>query len=324
MRVKLHDVARRAGVSSGTASMALRLDPRVAEKTRERVQNAAEALGYVPNQIGRALRSQRSYLIGYLLPTATASFYPELIAGISEVSVAGGYGLILAATEESIDSEQFHLRFLREKCVDGIIVSHYHREMTGNLLRFDADVGPVVVCDFPTFDPAIPAARVDDDLATRITTEHLIGLGHCRLAYCFCATEHSLSRFRACAAALSAHDLPAPVLCESAGDLARALRSESRPTGIVCYSDAHAVEAKHAVEELALRVPADVSIVGFDDMPYAAWPELDLTTLAQPKREIGRASAELLLARIEGRPAESRILEGELIVRGSTAPPCER
>ncbi len=201
-----------------------------AGKTRQRIQHLAVELGYSPNHVGRALQMRRSLLVGYLLPAATESFYPELIRGISEVVVAEGYGLLLSSIEKSIQCEQAQLELLRQKCVDGLIVSYYHRDTIGSLARFENEVGPIVICDWQTYDPAVPEVRVDDAAAIGTTTEHLLDLGHERLAYCFGGSEYRLARFQASATTASSRQIVPPSLCETPDDLARLLGSPQPPT----------------------------------------------------------------------------------------------
>ncbi len=320
MTTTLKDVARSARVSIGTASLALNGDPRVAEGTRRRVRRAAERLAYVPSNLGRALRTRSSSLIGYIIPTATSSFYDELLEGVSEVATAAGYGLLLAVTGESPEAERAHLRLLREKRADGVIVSFCTPEGLPELRRHAEAGAPVVACDIALPGAPFPEVRVDDVRATRMAAAHLYGLGHRRLAYAFCVNENARSRLAACRAEAASRGMPEPVACETQGDLKAALSGPARATGVVAYSDRHAVEVRHAAAALGLRVPQDVSVVGFDDVFFAGWPELDLTTVRQPRKEIGQEAARAVIAAIAGEKREICRLEGVLVVRGSTGP----
>jgi DNA-binding LacI/PurR family transcriptional regulator len=310
-----------AGVSPATVCLALKDDPRVAVTTRERIRDLAGRLGYVPNHVGRALRGQRSLLVGYLVPSVTASFYNELIQGIGEVVEAEGYGLVVSVTGESPEREQDRISLLRQKRVDGLIVSHCHRASMPAFTRLVEGGTPVVFCDFECFEDGFPQVRVDDRRATRLAAQHLLDLGHRRLAYCFWVNENSLNRYRACAEAMTERGLAGPALCADAAELGNLLSADERPTAVVCYSDEHAVQVRHAAAERGLDVPDDLSVVGFDDMPYADWPELSLTTIAQPRKEIGRTAARVLLECVAGQPGRDAFLDPSLTVRGSTAPP---
>jgi DNA-binding LacI/PurR family transcriptional regulator len=320
MTIALKDVARHAHVSVATASLALQDDPRVAEATRLRVRSAAESLAYVPSNLGRALRARKSSLIGFIIPTATSSFYDELLEGVSEVATAAGYGLLVAVTGESPEAERAHLRLFREKRADGVIVSFCTPEGLPELRRHAESGAPVVVCDFALPGTPFPEVRVDDVRATRMAAAHLFDLGHRRLAYAFCVNENARSRLAACRAEAAARGAPRPVACATPEDLAAAFEGPRRVTGVLAYSDRHAVQVRHVAAELGLRVPQDVSVVGFDDVFFAAWPELDLTTVRQPRKEIGREAARFVIAAIAGKEHEPRPLEGQLVVRGSTGP----
>ena len=320
MTVVLKDVAQRAHVSIATASLALQDDPRVAEATRRRVRLAAEHLAYVPSNLGRALRARKSSLIGFIIPSATSSFYDELLEGVSEVAMAAGYGLLVAVTGESPEAERAHLRLFREKCADGVIVSFCTPEGLPELQRHAKAGVPVVACDVELPGVPFPEVRVDDVRATRLAAAHLFELGHRRLAYAFCINENARTRLVACRAEAAERGAPRPIACETPEDLAAALVGPRRATGVVAYSDRHAVQVRHVAAELGLRVPHDVSVVGFDDVFFAAWPELDLTTVRQPRKEIGREAARFVIAAIAGEACEPRPLEGRLVVRGSSGP----
>jgi DNA-binding LacI/PurR family transcriptional regulator len=320
MRVTLRQLAQRGGVSPATASLALRDDPRVAAATGERIRRLARELGYVPSNLGRALQARRSRLLGYLLSSATASFYSEIIQGIGEAAGRAGYGVLTAlrtpATEGNID----HVSSFREKNVDGVLVSSYDAETARRLSALEDAGVPVVVCSGESFDPRTPAVVIDNLAGGRLAAEHLVGLGHRRLAYCF-KSHGQPRRLEGAARAARAAGIPEPEVCADAAALGALLESPERPTGIVAASDFAAVEVKHAVEAAGLSIPGDVSVVGFDDMWFAALPEFDFTTAAQPKADIGRLSVEMLLARIGGKKVKSRKLQPELVVRGSTSPP---
>ncbi len=320
MRVTLRQVAKRAGVSPATASLALHGDPRVAAATAGRVRRFASELGYVPSNLGRALQSRRSHLLGYLLSSATTSFYSDIIQGIGEAAGGAGYGVLTAlrtpATRESID----HVASFREKNVDGVLVSSYDAEVARRLSALEDAGVPVVVCSGESFDPRVPAVIIDDLAGGRMAAEHLLDLGHRRLAFCF-ARGGGHARFQGASQAARDRGVSRPICCANADDLRRRLASRRRPTGIVSNSDFEAIEIKHAVEAAGLSLPGDVSVVGFDDMWFASLPEFDFTSVSQPKADIGRLSVEMLLARIGGKKMRSRQLQPELVVRGSTSPP---
>ncbi len=320
MSVTLVQIARRAGVSPATVSLALRDDPRVAEATRRRVCSLAGKAGYVPNNVGRALQSRRSRLVGYLLPDVTASFYSDVLQGIGEAADAAGYSVLTAITERSADSERRHLRVFREKRVDGVLVSLFTERTCRELRALEKSGTAVMVCSNETFDRRVPFVIIDNRRGGALAAEHLIRLGHRRLGFCFPAAGAE-ARYAGAKGAARRLRCSAPVRCRDAGDLRDRLRAGSRPTGIVACTDFAALEVKHVADELGLRIPQDLSVVGFDDLWFTGLPEFSFTTVAQPKREIGRLSMQLLLRRIEGTRVKSRRLAPRLVVRGSSGPP---
>ena len=317
MPTTIKDVARKASVCIATVSMALKGDPRVAKATRAKVEKIARRLHYVPSNLGRALQSSHSRLIGYILSDVTHSFFSEIVQGIGEEATAKGYGLLIGITDGSREKEVQILRLFREKSIDGLLVSAWHPESVQHLLDCDRAGVPVIVCSSETFHPGVPFVVIDNEAGGRLAAEHLIGLGHRRLAYCFAGPR--CARYRGCAAACRRRKIPAPVLCGTQQELSGVLRSADRPTAVVAFSDFIAIEVKHAAEKAGLRIPRDLSITGFDDIQMAALPEFSLTTVAQPQREIGRLSMEMLWRRMNGEKVKSRVLPPALIVRNSTA-----
>ncbi len=320
MRVTLRKLAREAGVSPATVSLALRNDPRVARATRRRLKELASRLGYVPDNLGRALQSSRSRLVGYLLSNATVSFTSEILQGIGEAANAAGYGVLVAITDGSAACALRHLVSFGEKNVDGVLTSVLGGGVQAELLKFEDRGVPVTVCSGASFDRRVPFVTIDDRAGGTLAARHLIELGHRRLAFCFAAGP-SNERYRGACEAARAAGLNRPKLCREAGELRSLLGSPRRPTGVVCYSDFAAIDVKHEVEAAGLGVPGDVSLVGFDDMWFAQLAEFSFTSVVQPKREIGSLSMELLLERVSGGKPESRWLAPDLVVRGSTAPP---
>jgi DNA-binding LacI/PurR family transcriptional regulator len=320
MSITLTQIARKAGVSPATVSLALRGDPRVADATRQRVCRLAEKAGYVPNNVGRALRSRRSRLVGYLLPDVTASFYSDILQGIGEAADAAGYSVLTAITEHSVESERRHLHAFHEKRVDGVLVSTFTEHACKRLRTLERSGTPVVVCSNATFDRRVPFVIIDNRRGGALAAEHLIELGHKRLGFCF-SVAGAEERYAGAKGAAQRRRCRAPVRFRKPGDLRKGLRAGNRPTGIVACTDFAALEVKHVADELGLRIPEDLSIVGFDNLWFTGLPEFSFTTVAQPKREIGRLSMELLLKRIDGERARSRRLAPALVVRESTGPP---
>jgi len=320
MASTLKTIAKRSGMSIATVSLALKGDQRVAEKTRKKIQKLATSFAYVPSNLGRALQSRKSRLVGYLLHNVTASFLSEIMQGIGEIATENGYGLLVAITDGSTEREANQLRLFQEKRVDGIIVSKVHHESWDRLLELEKSGLPIVFCSCDSFHRRIPNVITNNKKGGAMAAEHLIELGHQRLAYCFGYGGEHL-RYQGCMEAARHNGMMLPALCKTEEDLVKLLGARGRPTGIVAYTDLDTLRVKHVAESVKLRIPDDLSVVGFDDIWLASLPEFQFTTIAQPKREIGRLSMEMLLRRISGQRVRRKRLTPTLVVRHSTAPP---
>jgi LacI family transcriptional regulator len=325
MRMTLKKLAEKAGMSIGTVSRALRDDPLIAETTRRKIHALAERMNYIPDNLGRGLQSSHSRLIGLLISNIHESFYDQTLQGIGESATAHGYGLVVGVTGDDPEKEIRQLRLFQEKRVDGIILSNYQPETVPHLQALVRSRLPMVVCDFESFDPSVPDVMVDDAKAMRLLTTHLTGLGHTRLAFCYYINANAQKRYLAAARVARKIGAPSPVCCKDWKDLEAALDSDSPPTAVISYSDFHAVDVKHTAERRGLRVPDMLSITGFDDMAFAAWPEFALTTIDQPKAALGTRSAELVFEQINGKRKMRPVrFAPRLVVRSSTAPPPKR
>jgi len=185
-------------------------------------------------------------------------------------------------------------------------------------MEFEVAGIPVVVCSGDSLGRRIPNIIINNKKGGVMAAEHLIKLGHRRLAYCF-AMNDNCSRYQGCVAAAKRNGLAPPLRCETKEDLRETLMSGRRPTGIIAFSDLCAVEVKHVAESVGLKIPEGLSVVGFDDIWFASLPEFNFTTIAQPRKEIGRLSMEMLLRRINGERVRGKRLDPTLVVRESTA-----
>lgn len=321
MKVTLKQLAEVAGVSIGTVSRALNNDPLIAAGTRKRIAELAGKMNYIPSNLGRALQSNRSKMIGCLISNVNDSFYSETLQGLGKSANDKGYGLLVGVTESETTSETAQLRFFQEKCVDGIIISNHKPETAEYILRiFKAGV-PVVFCDFESFDENIPTVILDDIKATSLLVEHVALLGHKRVAFAYQINDNSVKRFEAGVRFATDFGIQKTWTCKKPEEVQRLLTLENRPTAIICYSDFQAVEIKHLAESMGFSIPGDISITGFDDMNFASWPEFDLTTIYQPKVEMGVYALDMLIDMIENKAYPiDKIIEPKLISRKSTAP----
>jgi LacI family transcriptional regulator len=301
-----------------TVSRVLNCSPAVREETRRRVLDAIADLGYAPNAAARALSTGRTRAIGVVAPFFTRPSVIQRLRGISRVLACGGYRLVL------FDE---HLEALPDGGgLDGLLsISLCPSE--GELDRFAASGLPVVLVDHP--HERVPAVYTDDVAGGRLATEHLLELGHERIALIGDAEEGCTSgamRRSGYEAALEAAGLAVdPALVRRVPHEQEAAAAATRellqcgdpPTALFAASDTQALAALEAAGALGAAVPGDLSIVGYDDIELARY--LGLTTVAQPLEQSGACGAEMLLAALEGATAPGRQLEVELIVRSTTA-----
>ena len=326
------DVARRARVSAATASRVMTGSPHaVSEVTRKRVLAAARDLAYRPNMLARSLLTRETSAIGVLVPDVSNPYYAVILRGIEDAAGLARRAVILCNTDRRHDKQQAYLRTLLERRVDGVIITG------GTFRKHDLaqvrTVLPAVVIG--RHEVPVPFVRVDNIGAGRAATQHLLRLGHRRIA-CVAGPVTSMTavdRLEGYRRALAeAGLLPRPddvVTAEFSLDggrlgTARLCASPHPPTAIVASSDQMAVGALRALSEAGLRVPADVSVIGFDDSPLASFTVPALTSVAIPMYEMGRGAMELLLQLLRGEVPGSVVLPVELRVRETTAPPRAR
>lgn len=332
----LRDVAALARVHPGTVSRALNEETRVlvSEETVDRVMRAAEELGYRPNSVARGLKTNRSYAVGVLIPDITNPLFPPMVRGIEDRLGADGYTPLIANTDNEADRERSDIEALQARRVDGFIAATA-REESGALDAVVAAGTPLVLLNRRGDGLRQPSVTVDDRTGVRLGVEHLAGLGHERIAHVAGPADVSTGqrRRRGFADAMRAAGLtvnPRLVVAgvaftepEGARSCAQLLDADVPFTAIVAANDLLALGCYDALAERGLRCPRDMSVVGFNDMPFADRFAPPLTTVRVPHYELGLTAADLLVQVMEGEPPRRRMVEypPELIVRGSTAKP---
>jgi LacI family transcriptional regulator/LacI family repressor for deo operon, udp, cdd, tsx, nupC, and nupG len=338
-RATITDVAVHAGVSKATVSAVLNANGAVSGATRDRVLSAVERLDYRPTAGAGAAARRARRALGLLIKEADNPYYAGIVAGARTVADARGYTLLVASSEGDYDAERRAVELLHAKEVDGLMVTPVldGRADLSHLFELKRRRYPFVLLEEVR---GVPASLIDVDnvQASCAAGAHLIGLGHTRLAhfagpgYSVHAHERVHGVRRACSASgimfTDAHLVLAGPGLEDGYRAAlayfRACAPGERPTGVTCYNDLVAVGVCRALAELGLRVPDDVSVVGFDDIPLAEYLPVPLTTVRVPKEEMGRLAADLLIAQVEAAappPSERHFLEAPLMVRASTCAP---
>ncbi|MFL5929419.1 MAG: LacI family DNA-binding transcriptional regulator [Gaiellaceae bacterium] len=330
-RPTIYDVARLASVSTATVSRALNGTGQIAPATQRAIEAAVDQLGYHPNTAARSLVTRSSQTIAVLLPDITNPFYATLVSGVQERALEAGHTILLCTTEGDPDREDAYLRLLRAKQVDGVLVDGLVLP-PARITRFVRDGLPIVCLDRDIDSTLVPLVQVNNRRGARLATEHLLSLGHRRVAHVSGAPELRISEERV-AGYTDAHNAFGyavdPELVAVGGFTEEGgygateelLREAKYPfTAVFAANDLSAVGVISALTEAGLRVPQDVSVVGFDGLRLSRFTTPALTTVRQPAAEIARHATELLLELAAGRPVEQMrtLLEPELVVRAST------
>ena len=332
-RPTLRDVATQAGVHPATASRALNEATRslVRPATVARVREVAAALGYQVNPIARSLKTSRSETVGVLVPDLTNPLFPPIVRGIEDALADNGYTVLTANTDNDPARTSSNFGAMLARQVDGFIVATALLE--DPFLHEAAARGvPMVMVNRQTEHLDVSVVAGDDATGIERTVDHLVELGHTDIAHIAGPLQVSTGavRLRAFRAAMQLHGLrsdrivEADAYSEAAGRTALLqLLGDDRPTAVVAGNDLLALGCYDALAETGLCCPADLSIVGFNDMPFISRLQPPLTSVRVPQYELGVEAARLLLDRLSGRTVTPRVvlLPVRLVVRGSTAPP---
>lgn len=324
------DVARRANVSTATVSRALTQPDKVNPETLHLIHKIAAEMGFRPNLLGRQLRVGAAKTLLILVQDLSNPFFPELIKGAQAAALAHQYSIIVGDTDYLENQEKLIVELFLGGRVDGLIMSIGHLPV--GLSAELATRSPVVLVSERIPDLDLPSVLTDNARWARIAVEHLITHGHKRIAHIAGKASHSTARERSCGYrdALQAAGLPIHPDYETEADFtyasgrkaaARLLSMEPRPTAIFCASDESALGAIRGAQDVGLSVPKDVSIVGFDDSMLAGMATPPLTTIRQPRRDIGAAAVELAINMIDNQPHAQRHVQVDctLIERESVA-----
>jgi LacI family transcriptional regulator len=323
-------------VHPATASRALNPETRllVSENTAGRVLAAAAELGYQPNAVARSLRTRRSHTVGVLIPDLNNPLFPPIVRGLEDRLEADGYVALIGNTDGDDARERRVFEQMRARHVDGYVLATAH--LRNPLLADAVRAGvPVVLMNRIAEDYSFPSVTVDNERGVKMAVSHLVSLGH-RVIACIAGPQDvstGLSRYAAFQAAMAGARLEVPpgrVAFARAFSIEEGYRcaQEILSAGATCTAvaagnDMLAVGCYLALDEAGLRCPADMSVVGFNDMPFIDMLRPPLTTIAFPHYQVGTEAAQLLLERLNGGAELVRVLRlaPELIIRGSTASP---
>ncbi|SMQ20699.1 transcriptional regulator, LacI family [Streptomyces sp. Ag82_O1-12] len=325
----IRDVAERAGVSKSLVSLVLRGSDQVRPEKRDAVLRAARELGYRPNAAARSLSEQRTRTVGVLLNDLRNPWFVDLLDGLNSLLHAGGLRMLLADARLNRRTGQDPADPLLDLRVDGLVVVGTLPDPAA--LGQVAERIPVVLSG--TREPAPPGVDVvagDDERGALLAAEHLIGLGHRRIAHIAGYGAVGELRRRSFEATMRRHGLADQVLVEPSDmteeggyrTTVRLLSRPDRPTAVFAVNDIAAIGVLSAAEELGLRVPRDLSVVGYDNTSIARLRHVWLTSVDNSSHEVGRRAAQCLLKRFEGAGGAGRVqlATPTLEIRGSSAP----
>jgi LacI family transcriptional regulator len=329
--VTLADIAREAGTSASTASRALSGRGYVSESARDRLLAVAERLGYVPNASAQTLKQRQSRVVGVVLSALDNQFYAGLAAGIEQVLRESNYQMVLVGDNSDAEEELAGVRTFIAMRTPGVIMTPVGAEASRMLLAHGT---AVVEVDRRLSDDLCDAVVIDNERGGREATMHLVGLGHRRIALLGVDTDWTTDagRLRGYRTALKNARIPydrrlvasIPVHAPDTEARIEALLDSAAPTAFFAANNELAERAWHVLRRRGLRIPADISLVGFDDVPWMEMVDPPITVVDQPTVELGRSAARLLLRRLAGGPLlppAVEVLQPHLVVRGSTGAP---
>jgi LacI family transcriptional regulator len=332
--VSVIDVAQRAGVSLGTVSNVLNRPERVTPAIRERVLAAIEDLGFVRNEAARQLRAGRSRTIGLVVLDIGNPFFTDLAAGVEAAATVAGLSVVLCNSADDTRREEHYLSLLQEQRSFGILITPVSDKLT-RIDQIRRQGTSAILVDRGTRGRRC-SVSVDDIVGGHLAAAHLFSLGHQRIAFVGgpmtlkqvadrlagarrAATEAGLGDDR-----ITVIETPALNVAEgrAAGARVTALPKRTRPTAVFCANDLLALGVLQEMTRLSIKVPHDLAIVGYDDIDFAAAAAVPLTSIRQPRAQLGDTATNLLIEEVNS-PAEHShrqvVFEPELVVRGSTS-----
>ncbi len=337
----IQDIARAAGVSHTTVSRALRQSSLISMDTRERIQRLAQEMGYTPNAIAQSLQTQRTSTIGLVVTSIDDPFLSDVVKGVEEVARVGGFSVILSATHNDPDQEMAVIETFHRRRVDGILVAS-SRITNKYRNRLDNIRVPTVLINSQaeSQDELLHWVAVDDRLGAQLAVEYLLQLGHRAIGYLgvSCRPRSNQLRFQGYQHALQSAGMSysdewvviAPGTNASdeedvvTGQAMLPHLFDAGITAVFCYNDMIAIGALIACQERGIPVPRALSVIGFDDIRMASYVSPPLTTIHQPKVELGYLAAEVMLDLLRNYPVNNHVLQPTLVMRLSTAPLARR
>jgi len=327
--VTISDVAKKSGVSTTTVSHVINETRFVSDNVKKHVLDVIKELGYQPNSLARSLRKKETHTFGLILPDSANQYFAEIQAGVEKAAYEKGYSVILCNTEGDEAKEKLYGKVLRNKQVDGILfisVSEHSETMRS---LYEENI-PLVLIDRDLSDITLDSVVADNYQGGYLVTRHLLSLGHTRIA-CITGPAGILPSGRRVAGYKTALEeagiqFTEELVCSgdfhaTSGKIAttQLLNTSNPPTAIFAFNDLMAVGAIQAAGESKYKIPSNLAVIGFDDIELASFLSPTLTTIRQPKKEMGYLAIQMLVDRIENHdlPTRKVVLPVSLIVRES-------
>ncbi|HUA39599.1 MAG TPA: LacI family DNA-binding transcriptional regulator [Candidatus Sulfopaludibacter sp.] len=332
--VRLKDIAQYAGVSVMTVSKALRNEPDVSAATKVRIKQLAQQMGYVPDSTAQGLRTRTTKLFGLVIPSITNPIYARIVFAIEERAHELGYDILLAHTHNIPAREETCIRRLMSRRVDGFFISPVYRfEAEARIyVELAARKTPTILLGSPApFCKLFPSVETEELAASATATEHLLKLGHKRVAY-FAgppSTPWAHERFEGYRRALreAGLDVDDRLVFQAGSTIEdgtkatlQMLNESCNATAVQAVNDLVAIGCAETLLSQGVRIPEDISVVGFGNVMTAEYFRVPLTTIRQPKFRLAMAAMDMMINLLRGQPVESKRLSAELIERKSTAP----
>jgi LacI family transcriptional regulator/LacI family repressor for deo operon, udp, cdd, tsx, nupC, and nupG len=329
MPVSIYDIAKEARVSPSTVSRALENHPRIGAATKKRIQELAKEMGYVPNTMAKGLIANRTWTIGMVLASISDPFMGLVVEGVEQAAIEAGFNVFISTSQNDPQRETAVIEVLKQRRVDGIIVIASH--LSDHYSQFfERSKVPIVIINEQKPGETMHFVTVDDVQGAQLAVEHLLALGHCRIGYVGITNRPKSNQYRLkgyldalAAVGTESH----PTLIFTADDIEdHAKRGEASlepllaagATAVFCYNDTAAIGLLAACHRRGIAVPDNLSIIGFDDIDMAAYTLPPLTTIRQPRFELGQQAMQMVLALLDGQKPENQVYPGALVVRETT------
>lgn len=337
MGVTIKTIAKKLGVSYATVSRALNDHPDVNDDTKQKVVEKANEMGYQPNAIARGLVNKETKTIGLVIPDITNPFFPQVARGVEEAAATAGYNIFLCNSNWNKDREEHYVNALLQKQVDGLIITPSSEDLDHLKKLLKSKIKAVFISSFIPMEN-YTSVIVDNVLGTEKAVDHLIEKGYKKIAFIGAGEERfaNKERLKGYKKALAKHNIELrdefitsvkrAYDQESGYELMKKVLSRSDksklPDSIICYNDLLALGTIQAIKEAELRVPEDIAVIGFDDISFSSLSEIKLTTVAQPKYEMGKIALETLVEKIKNNSEKEFksqiVLSPELKIRKTT------